>query len=440
MSVGPPSRRPSTFAGSGARARPSSSKKIADSVSVAPRPPYSTRPVRRPPSRPRAAAAGSRAATRSARRRHAAGSGPGSFAANQARSSSRKAGSRSEKVRSIRAPYGPGSGHGATGPGIGPGGSSSSSTCTHSLPQTRRRPCLPDGRRPRDHAHLHIAGSTCPRSPRSRCSTTATAARCCATTSAVPRDRARAGRRVRARHRRPGARTPTGARSSATTPPRSSASTATRSRSRGRCAHDAGDAPAPILVNGVIGPRGDGYVAGAQMSASEAEAYHALQAGAFAAAGADMVAAITMTYVEEAIGVARAAAARRPPGGDLVHGRDRRAAAERPAAGRGDRAVDAETPVPAYYMVNCAHPTHFAARPRGRRRLARPDRRAARERVGQEPRGARRGDGARRGRSRRARGRATPRCAPQLPERAVLGGCCGTDARHVAAAGAAWTA
>ena len=63
------------------------------------------------------------------------------------------------------------------------------------------------------------------------------------------------------------------------------------------------------VINGVIGPRGDGYVVDATMSASEAAAYHGLQARAFAEAGAHMISAITMTYAEEAIGVTRAATA-----------------------------------------------------------------------------------------------------------------------------------
>jgi homocysteine S-methyltransferase len=53
----------------------------------------------------------------------------------------------------------------------------------------------------------------------------------------------------------------------------------------------------------------DGYVPGAAMNAAEAEAYHAEQIDAFAGTEADMVTAITMNYVEEAIGVARAAKA-----------------------------------------------------------------------------------------------------------------------------------
>ena len=114
------------------------------------------------------------------------------------------------------------------------------------------------------------------------------------------------------------------------------------------------------VVNGVIGPRGDGYVVGATMSAPEAAAYHGLQARAFAEAGADMMSAITMTYAEEAIGVARAAAAVGLPAvisftvetdGRLPSGQ---------TLGDAVAQVDDASPVaPAYYMVNCAHPTHF---------------------------------------------------------------------------------
>ena len=66
---------------------------------------------------------------------------------------------------------------------------------------------------------------------------------------------------------------------------------------------------ARVLVNGVVGPRGDGYRPEALMTAEEAEAYHAPQIAAFRDAGADMVSAITMNYTEEAIGIVRAAAA-----------------------------------------------------------------------------------------------------------------------------------
>jgi S-methylmethionine-dependent homocysteine/selenocysteine methylase len=117
----------------------------------------------------------------------------------------------------------------------------------------------------------------------------------------------------------------------------------------------------PIIVSGCIGPRGDGYRPDALMTADEAERYHALQAREFAAAGADMITAITMTYVDEAVGIVRAATAvglpvvisftvetdgRLPTGATL---------------GEAITAVDAATgSAPAYYMVNCAHPAHFA--------------------------------------------------------------------------------
>jgi homocysteine S-methyltransferase len=92
-----------------------------------------------------------------------------------------------------------------------------------------------------------------------------------------------------------------------------------------------------IVINGVVGPRGDGYRAEARMTAEEAEAYHAPQVAAFAASAADMASAITMTYPEEAIGIAARRAPRRPAGRDLLHGRDRRAASLRRDAEGGDR-------------------------------------------------------------------------------------------------------
>src|SRR5262245_5428947 len=62
----------------------------------------------------------------------------------------------------------------------------------------------------------------------------------------------------------------------------------------------------PMVISGCVGPRGDGYDPGQVMTAQEAETYHADQIDAFAQAGADMVAAITMTNVPEAIGITRA--------------------------------------------------------------------------------------------------------------------------------------
>src|SRR5690606_4813988 len=102
------------------------------------------------------------------------------------------------------------------------------------------------------------------------------------------------------------------------------------------------------------------YVVEQRMSASEAAHYHALQARAFAEAGADMISAITMTYVDEAIGVARAAhAVGLPAVISFTVETDGRLPSGQPL-GEAITDVDAETDVwPSYYMVNCAHPTHL---------------------------------------------------------------------------------
>jgi homocysteine S-methyltransferase len=120
-------------------------------------------------------------------------------------------------------------------------------------------------------------------------------------------------------------------------------------------------ATGPLVISGAMGPRGDGYRADFRMSAAEAKDYHAAQIGSFADAGADFVSAVTLNYPEEAIGVALAARAAampvvlsltvetdgRLPSGDLLP--DTLAAVD-----------DATDGYPAYYMINCAHPSHFA--------------------------------------------------------------------------------
>ena len=117
-----------------------------------------------------------------------------------------------------------------------------------------------------------------------------------------------------------------------------------------------------IIVSGCIGPRGDGYDPGRIMSLEEAEAYHSHQVNVLASAGADMLTGITMTNVPEAVGLARAARALQVPVAiSFTVETDGRLPT-------GDRLADAVTAVdeavsayPAYYMINCAHPTHFAS-------------------------------------------------------------------------------
>jgi len=113
-------------------------------------------------------------------------------------------------------------------------------------------------------------------------------------------------------------------------------------------------------ISACIGPRGDGYNPDAFMSEAEAERYHSSQINTFSETDADMVSAFTMTYAEEAIGIVRAAKAAGMPvvisftletDGRLPSGQRLKDAIE-----QVDTATDS---TPSYYMINCAHPSHF---------------------------------------------------------------------------------
>jgi len=187
----------------------------------------------------------------------------------------------------------------------------------------------------------------------------------------------------------------------------------------------------PVVISGNLGPRGDGYQPDARMSEDAARAYHAPQIETFAATDADMVSAFTMNYVEEAIGIARAAQSAAMPvaisftvetDGRLPTGMTLGEAIERTDAQSGG--------YPAYYMINCAHPTHF------------------RDVIGAGGRWLDRIQGIRANASKRSHreldespdldaGNPVELAAEYrqlkalLPKLSVAGGCCGTDHRHV---------
>jgi S-methylmethionine-dependent homocysteine/selenocysteine methylase len=189
-------------------------------------------------------------------------------------------------------------------------------------------------------------------------------------------------------------------------------------------------ATSKMVVSGNIGPRGDGYKAEKMMSIYEAQTYHATQVEVFAQTDADLVSAFTMNYVEEAIGIVLAARACAMPvvisftletDGRLPSGESLQQ-----AIAQTDAATDA---YPAYYMINCAHPTHF-------------------DHVLQGDPTMQRIRGLRANASRRSHaeldessdldsgdpielGHEHVQLWAQLPKLAVVGGCCGTDHRHV---------
>ena len=199
----------------------------------------------------------------------------------------------------------------------------------------------------------------------------------------------------------------------------------------------AGDV-SPIVISGNVGPQDDGYKPTRQMTSEEAEAYHAVQIGVFAATAADMICAVTMTYAEEAIGATRAARACGMPvaisftvetDGRLPSGQslgDAIAQVDRECAGGPD-----------YYMINCAHPDHFEdALEAGAPWL---------ERIRGVRANASRLSHAELDES-TALDAGDPdelaadylRLHDRLPQLSVIGGCCGTDERHVDAIAGAW--
>jgi len=115
------------------------------------------------------------------------------------------------------------------------------------------------------------------------------------------------------------------------------------------------------VISGCVGPKGDGYDPGQLMTPEEAERYHATQVRTFSEAGVDMITAITMTNANEAIGITRAAQAAGLPVviSFTVETDGRLRTGQR--LGEAVAEVEAATGSgPSYYMINCAHPTHFA--------------------------------------------------------------------------------
>jgi S-methylmethionine-dependent homocysteine/selenocysteine methylase len=187
----------------------------------------------------------------------------------------------------------------------------------------------------------------------------------------------------------------------------------------------------PMVVSGNLGPRGDGYDPGMLMRPEEARDYHRPQIVTFRDAGADLVSAFTMTNSSEALGIALAAQdenmpcvisftvetdGRLPSGETLAHAIE---------------TIDATTDKgPAYYMINCAHPTHFdhvltadapwTSRLRGLRANASRMSHAELDNAPELDIGNPFELGGQYAELRR-----------RFPQINVLGGCCGTDHRHV---------
>lgn len=188
-----------------------------------------------------------------------------------------------------------------------------------------------------------------------------------------------------------------------------------------------------MVVSGNIGTRGDGYNPSDLLAPEDAEAYHRAQIDSFVAAGADRVTMLTATHAGEAIGVVQAAVAAgipvvmsftvetdgRLPSGQALH----------EAIEEVDRATDGAA---LHFGINCAHPDHFADALReasdaiGRVELLRCNASRASHAELDEAEELDDGDPVELGNQYAALVR-------DFPHLQVLGGCCGTDARHVEA-------
>ena len=185
-----------------------------------------------------------------------------------------------------------------------------------------------------------------------------------------------------------------------------------------------------MVISGCVGPRGDGYNPTNVMSADEAQTYHREQIAIFSDTAADMVSAITMNYAEEAIGVARAAQeAGMPAAISFTVETDGRLPTGQPLPDAMQQVDEATGAYPAYYMLNCAHPEHFekvleqpwARRIRGLRAYASRKSHAELNESTELDIGNPAELGAHYASLKRA----------SLPNLNVVGGCCGTDHRHV---------
>ncbi len=194
-----------------------------------------------------------------------------------------------------------------------------------------------------------------------------------------------------------------------------------------------------VVIEGSVGPRSDAYNPTLLMDADEAERYHAVQLRTFADAGCAQATALTLTYPEEGIGIARAASS---AGISVVVGFTVETDGRLPSGHSIEEAIvavdDATDGAAEFFVINCAHPTHFAdALPQGESRtrigglranastLSHAELDEAEELDSGDPTDlaehyvALRND---------------------LPGLEVVGGCCGTDIRHVTAICDAWLA
>lgn len=186
-----------------------------------------------------------------------------------------------------------------------------------------------------------------------------------------------------------------------------------------------------ILIEGVVGPAGDGYAPEQLLSPLEAANLHNAQLETFAEEGVDIASAFTITHPGEAIGmVSRARELGLPfalsftveTDGRLPTGQDLES-----ALGEVESATNGYC---RYYGINCAHPEHFVDQlPSGwlnRIGMIRPN--ASRRSHAELDEATELDDG-----DPDEFGALYAAMAKYLLGLRVIGGCCGSDMRHIKA-------
>jgi len=190
-----------------------------------------------------------------------------------------------------------------------------------------------------------------------------------------------------------------------------------------------GDAPTIISAN--LGPRDDAYEPSEHMTVDEAEGYHSEQISALSETDVDVISGYTLAYPAEAIGIVRAAQRFKLPvviaftvetDGKLPTG-----ITLEDAISEVDAATDGYS---SYFMINCAHPEHFTSvledapwmhRIKGivanASRCSHAELDEAEELDDGNP---------------AELGKQLSDIRRRFPHIQVLGGCCGTDMRHMA--------
>lgn len=187
----------------------------------------------------------------------------------------------------------------------------------------------------------------------------------------------------------------------------------------------------PILINGLIGPAGDAYAPDTQIAAHDAFLIHAPQIHGLGRAGVDMISAMTMTHASEAIGMTRAAQEIDIP---IVIAFTLETDGHLPSGQSLEDAIDevdsATKNGPIYYMINCAHPDHFStildSRAAWTLRIGGVRSNASRLSHAELDEADTLDDG-----NPEELGVLSAELVDRLPNIRVMGGCCGTDHRHV---------